>query len=533
MSDKLEAKDTDNELSGIEYYQQRNDYVRELKKKDPHSVYPHKFEVKTSIPEFIRKYTHLTNGERLENECERIAGRVMSKREYGNKLAFFDVHSERVHVQVMANAKMYESPEKFKEIIEQVKRGDIIGVVGIPLRTAKGELSIAPKNIIVLTPCLRQLPHQHYGLKDQETRYRQRYLDLIFNDNVRQIFITRAKIISYIRQFLNSDGFLEVETPMMNMIHGGATAEPFVTHHNELNMKLYMRVAPELYLKMLVVGGYDRVYEIGKQFRNESIDLTHNPEFTSCEFYMAYADYNDLMEYSEKLLSGLVHNLFGKYEIEYQQPDGEKRKINFEPPYKRYDIYQVLEEKLNVKLPHPTTLHEESARKILDDLCVKNNVKCEEPRTTARLLDKLVGDYIEIDCYNPSFIINHPQIMSPLAKYHRSRDGLTERFECFIMQKEIINAYTELNDPQVQRENFQSQLEAKKAGDKESMMKDDNFCTALDYGLPPTGGWGLGIDRLCMFLNNTNNIKEVLLYPAMKPDLGKDDEKRIKEDGDK
>jgi lysyl-tRNA synthetase class 2 len=435
---KKEIKDED--MDPTQYKANRELAIKQLEEEGV-NPYPHKFSVDYRLPDYANEFMDkTTNNEMLEDKIVSVAGRIESVRGQG-KLIFYDIRGDGTKLQVMCSLKLYAAGEDaFLKIHRTIKRGDVIGVRGHPGKSKNGEFSIFSTEIVLLSPCLHMLPFAKGdsgvgGITNMETRYRQRYLDLIVNADVRTVFEIRSRIINYIRRFLDNRHFMEVETPMMNMIPGGAVARPFITHHNELKMDLYLRIAPELYLKQLVVGGLDRVYEIGRQFRNEGIDLTHNPEFTTLESYEAYADYEDLMQMCEDMLSGLVKEITGGYKISYSpKPGMDEVEIDFTPPFKRISMMEGLEEAMGIKLP---ALDDPEVDEKLKLILEERDIECAPPQTTARLLDELVGEYLENNIIHPTFITEQPEIMSPLAKYHRSKKFLTERFELFAAGREV------------------------------------------------------------------------------------------------
>lgn len=527
----MASLETKKELSDDEVYNTRCKDITGLKEgfdgvMESLKRYPHTFERTKTFTEFINEYKDIPAHSDHPDKIECLAGRVVLNRGSG-KLIFMTLQSGydmsgTLNVQVVFSLKTLfpdEDITKFKTVINSIKRGDIIGVKGNVMKTKMGELSLLVHEVQVLTPCLRNLPKSHFGLLGAEQRGRNRFLDLIVNKDSIVPFVVRSKFIRMLRNYLEDDlKLLEVDTPVLSTGVGGASAKPFETVHNDHKINMFMRISPELYLKQLVVGGFDEcgVYEIGHQFRNESITYRHNPEFTSLEFYKTYTDYNDLMEICEDMLCKFVMALKGNLKFSYTPHNSDKKvELDFTPPFRRLDMIEELEKATSTKFP--TDLGSDEALKFLDDLCVLNNVSCEHPRTHARLLDKLCGEFIETQCLNPTFIMHHPVVMSPLAKWHRDKPHLTERFELFINYMEFANAYTELNNPFIQRNTFEQQMKDKAKGDAEVAPIDETFISALEYGLPPTGGFGLGIDRFVMLLADKSTIADVLYFPTYKP----------------
>ena len=442
-----------------------------------------------------------------EKETEvKMAGRIMAIRGLG-KTCFMDMQDKTGRLQVYVRNDVIG--EENYALIKLMDIGDTVGITGTAFRTHMGELSIKANSVEMLSKSLRPLPEKWHGLKDVETRYRQRYVDLIVNPEVRDTFVKRSQIIRSVREVLDSHDFLEVETPILNTIAGGAAARPFISYHNALDMQVYMRIAPELYLKRLIVGGMDRVYEMGRVFRNEGIDNRHNPEFTSVEIYQAFADYRDMMDLTEEVVVKTAEKVLGTTTINY-----EGTTIELASPWKRMSMIEAVKEYSGKDFTNVTDLEE--ARAIAKEL----NVAVEPSFGIGKIINACFEEYVEDKLIQPTFITGHPKEISPLAKSNPENPEITDRFEAYIYGREICNGFTELNDPIDQKERFLKQVEERANGDEEANMMDEDFVNALEYGLPPTGGLGIGIDRLVMFLTNSSTIRDVLFFPTMKP-LGK------------
>ena len=471
----------------------------------------HKIEEKGLKPFGYRyEYTHRSGDVKeqfdalSEAETEvKLAGRVMAIRGHG-KTCFMDMQDKDGRIQVYVRKDVLG--EDNYALIKMMDIGDTVGVSGTVFRTHMGEVSIKASALEMLSKSLRPLPEKWHGLKDVETRYRQRYVDLIVNPDVRDTFVKRSQIIRSVRNVLDSHGFLEVETPILNTIAGGAAARPFISYHNALDMQVYMRIAPELYLKRLIVGGMDRVYELGRVFRNEGIDNRHNPEFTSVEIYQAFADYRDMMDLTEEVVVKTAEEVLGTTKIVYEGTE-----IELASPWKRISMIDAVKEYAGKDFTNVTDLEE--ARAMAKEI----NVEVEATWGIGKIINACFEEYVEDKLIQPTFITGHPKEISPLAKSNPENPEITDRFEAFIYGREICNGFTELNDPIDQRERFMKQVEERANGDEEANMMDEDFVTALEYGLPPTGGLGIGIDRLVMFLTNSSTIRDVLFFPTMKP----------------
>ena len=459
------------------------------------------------ITKFNRTHTSkqiVENYDELEGKDVTIAGRLMAKRIMG-KASFCTIQDAKGKIQsyVSINELGEESYKHFKE--DDI--GDIIGITGFVFKTKTGEISIHAKEVTLLSKSLRPLPEKFHGLKDTDLRYRQRYVDLIMNPEVKDTFLKRIQILQEVKNILNEKGYLEVETPILNTIAGGAAARPFITHHNTLDMDMYLRIANELYLKRLIVGGFDKVYEMGRMFRNEGMDIKHNPEFTNIELYSAYEDYNDMMDITEEIISKVALKVLGTTKITYQGTE-----IDLTPAWKRISMIDSIKEVTGVDFNTIET--DEEAKKAAEELHVELD---ELKLTRGEIINQVFEAKVEETLIQPTFIYDYPVEVSPLTKRKPSDPRLTERFEVFIGAREYGNAYSELNDPIDQYERFKKQMEARDAGDEEANMMDEDFVTALEYGMPPTGGLGIGIDRLVMLLTDSASIRDVLLFPTMKP----------------
>ncbi|OGO84140.1 MAG: lysine--tRNA ligase [Clostridiales bacterium GWE2_32_10] len=489
MSDEIQ------ELS--ELLKVRRDKLKELQEKGENPFDITKYNVDSNSRDIAENF------EKLNGKVVSIAGRIMSKRLMG-KASFCHVQDKEGRVQLYV-AKDNLGEDIYNEF-KHYDIGDIIGISGEVFETHKGEKSVRVNSIALLSKSLLPLPEKYHGLKDTDLRYRQRYVDLIVNPEVKEVFVKRSKIIKSIRGLLDEKGFMEVDTPILNTIPGGAAARPFATHHNALDIDMYMRIAPELYLKRLIVGGMDRVYEMGRMFRNEGMSIKHNPEYTMMELYQAYADYNDMMDITEELIRNACMVANGTYTIYYQGQE-----LDLEKSFKRISMNDAVLEYAGVDFKQIETTPE------AQNIAREKHVQFKETDGIGAILNLFFEKYVEEKLIEPTFVMHHPVEISPLAKRKKDAPDYTERFELFICGREYANAFSELNDPIDQRGRFEHQEKLRAAGDDEANMIDEDFLTALEYGLPPTGGLGVGVDRLIMLLTDSASIRDVILFPTMKP----------------
>lgn len=481
-----------------EFLQHRRDKLKKLKELNI-NPYPYHFE-RTHSTEDI-----LNNFESLEKEEKEVtaAGRMVSLRKHGKSM-FFHIQDGFGKIQVYVKSDEV-GKEKF-ELLEYFDIGDHIGVEGKVFLTKTGEKSVRAKDVTILSKSLQPLPEKWHGLQDKELRYRQRYLDLIVNPKVKETFLTRTKIIQKMRQFLDDSGFVEVETPILQPIYGGASARPFVTHHNTLDIDLYLRIADELYLKRLIIGGFEKVYEFCKDFRNEGMDKNHNPEFSMLELYQAYADYSEIMELYRKMLIYVAKEVLNSTKFTYQ-----KSGIDLSSEWKRIPMLDSIREIGGVDVA-------EKDEEELKDVALNLELNVDKAANKWKIIDTIFGNLVQPKLIQPTFITDYPMEISPLAKKHREKQGLTERFELFIGGLELGNAFSELNDPLDQRERFEQQKKLSEMGDEEAQVLDEDFLRALEYGMPPTGGLGIGIDRVVMLFTDSSSIRDVIFFPQMRPE---------------
>lgn len=481
-----------------EMLQIKRDKLAELKAQgnDPHVI--EKVEIDTKVKEILDDF------EGFETKTVKVAGRILAKRGHG-KINFMEIQDSTARIQVF-NKLDHLGEEKYDEV-KKIDVGDIISLEGEVIKTQTGQITILTSEFELLTKSLQILPEKWHGLKDIDLRYRQRYVDMIMNPEVKDVFRKRTRILSSIREFLDNEGFLEVETPILNTIAGGANARPFITHHNTLDIDMYLRIANELYLKRLIVGGFDKVYEMGRMFRNEGMDATHNPEYTAIELYEAYADYNDMMVLTENLIEHVAKKTNGSTVVDYQGNE-----IDFKAPWNRITMIEAVKQYANVDFDAVQTDEEAVA------LAKEHGIQIEAGKADrGHIIVEFFDKYCEENIIQPTFVYHYPVEVSPLAKRNPEDPRLTQRFEAFVLGKELANAFSELNDASDQRGRFEAQVALREQGDEEAQMMDTDFINALEVGLPPTGGLGIGIDRLVMFLTNQTTIRDVLLFPTMKP----------------